>query len=76
MKTDKPWQICEVQYVVDHHKTMTYAQMGVCLERSYNSIQGMIEQLGIRKMTFRPRKKNRHRFSGGVRDWLLGAVAE
>lgn len=71
-KIDKSWEICEVQYVIDNYKTMTYEQMGICLERTTGSVQGMMDQLGIRKLVFKPKKYKRKMFNPGVRDWLLG----
>lgn len=72
--SDKSWQICEVQYVLDHRKIMTYAQMGICLDRSTYSIEGMISVLGVGKPMLRKPKKDRLRFSDRIRDWLLGEV--
>ena len=77
-KQDKPWTVCEAQYVIDHYETMSCPGMGVILGRSHYSVDGMIRQLGIRKISMPVKTKKKERklvFTSGIKDWLLGEAA-
>ena len=76
MKTEKPWSICEVQYVIDHYNTTKYKQIGAQLKRTTYSIKGLVKMAGLKKQT-EPKKHKMKRklvFTLGVKDWLLGEV--
>lgn len=80
-----PWSTSEQIYLQDHYATMTVREIAAKLGRNPHSVKDKVEYMGLKKY-YKPqpkqpkpkpqRAKVRRRMPPGVRDWLLGYVAE